>query len=188
MSDLPVGLEPDDFGTAPGPGRPNVRAFPSVWLFLDGVENPGNIGGILRTADAFGIRGVVVSGVIHNSRRRRLGRRIVNPAKGGHHWVEVLFMPDPAKARDWLADQKKLGARVLAMTPAGQSLSCSVRAAPGDHIVYVLGNEGSGVSQACLDLADEAVSIPMLGRTQSLNVSVAAAVTLYEGARCLFAS
>jgi 23S rRNA (guanosine2251-2'-O)-methyltransferase len=140
-------------------------------LVLDGVEDPRNLGACLRTADAAGIDAVVVP----KAHAARLTPAAVKVATGAAETVPVVRAPNLARMLDWL---KKAGVWVVgADSDAPQSLYSSKLAPP---VAVVLGGEGRGLRRLTRDTCDELVSIPMVGAVQSLNVSVATGIVLYE--------
>jgi TrmH family RNA methyltransferase len=147
-------------------------------LVLEGVEKPGNLGAILRTADAAGVAGVlVVDG----------GTDPANPAtiraSLGTIFSVPLAVATVSDAIDWLAASGR--PVVLAVPATGRAW----HAAPLARAAIVLGSEAHGISGAWQSAADhgrlvvEAVTLPMLGVADSLNVSATAAVLAYEAVR-----
>ena len=140
-------------------------------LVLDGVEDPRNLGACLRTADAAGIDAVVVP----KAHAAKLTAAAVKTSTGAAETVPVFRAPNLARTLAWL---KEAGVWVVgADAEAGQSLYAAKLAPP---VAMVLGGEGRGVRRLTRDLCDELVSIPMRGTVESLNVSVAAGVVLFE--------
>ena len=148
-------------------------------FILEGVEKPGNLGAILRSADATGCGGVIVCGA---------GTDAANPAVIRASLGTVFSLPlataTTAEAIEWCADRHR---RVIAATPAG---SCRWDDANlGSDAAILLGSEAHGISAAWHDaaaagsLALTAVALPMLGVADSLNVSATAAVLAYESLR-----
>jgi 23S rRNA (guanosine2251-2'-O)-methyltransferase len=139
-------------------------------LVLDHIEDPQNFGAILRSADAFGAALVIAP----TRRASPLGDAAQRTSAGAAAWVPTVFVQNLADA---LRRLKERGFWVYAADMEGESL-------PGFQLpelsCFVLGNEGSGVSRLLLDRADQSLSIPMSGHVDSLNVSVAAALFMYE--------
>ncbi|WP_419806564.1 TrmH family RNA methyltransferase [Terriglobus sp.] len=157
--------------------RPEVRFLPrtgQLLLLLDGVQDPGNVGTLLRSAEAFGAAAVLVSegtADVWNGKalRASAGAAFRMPVV---RWSEAL-----------LATLRRLGMRVLAAVP-DESGAVPVTEMPlTGGCVLAVGNEGRGVSANVLAAADGRVTLPMLGRTESLNAAVAGSVLLYEAAR-----
>jgi 23S rRNA (guanosine2251-2'-O)-methyltransferase len=140
-------------------------------LVLDGVEDPRNLGACLRTADAAGIDAVVVP----KDRSAKLTAVAIKTAAGAAETVPVFRAPNLARTLAWLKDAQVWV--VGAHGDATQSLYATRLAPP---IAIVLGGEGRGVRRLTRDLCDELVQIPMRGTVESLNVSVATGIVLFE--------
>lgn len=140
-------------------------------IYLDGVQNPHNLGSILRTAAHFGA-GAVVGGT---GQLPALSAAAARVAEGAAESVPVFDCIDP------LADLRRLRdagfVTVVAASSGGESL---FTAAFDRRVVIVLGNEAEGVSRRLLAAADRIVRIPGTGVVESLNVSVACGVVLAE--------
>ena len=140
-------------------------------LVLDGVEDPRNLGACLRTADAAGIDAVVVP----KDHSAPLTAVAIKAATGAAETVPVVRAPNLARMLTWL---KQAGVWVVgADSEAEQSLYAAKLAPP---VAMVLGGEGRGLRRLTRDTCDELVSIPMAGAVQSLNVSVATGIVLFE--------
>lgn len=140
-------------------------------LILDGVEDPRNLGACLRTADAAGIDAVVVP----RSRSAKLTPAALKAATGAAETVPLLQAPNLARVLAWL---NEAGVRLIgADAGAGRSVFDCVLAPP---VGLVLGGEGRGLRRLTREHCDELVTIPMAGTVASLNVSVAAAVLMFE--------
>jgi len=140
-------------------------------LVLDGVEDPRNLGACLRTADAAGVDAVVVP----KDHSAPLTAVAIKAATGAAETVPVVRAPNLARMLTWL---KQAGVWVVGADSAAEQPLYSAKLAP--PIAMVLGGEGRGLRRLTRDTCDELVSIPMAGAVQSLNVSVATAVVLFE--------
>ncbi len=140
-------------------------------LVLDGVEDPRNLGACLRSADAAGMDAVVVP----RSRTAKLTPAALKAATGAAETLPVLNAPNLARVLRWLKDA---GVRVVGADAATERSLYEARLA--SPIALVLGGEGRGLRRLTRELCDEIVAIPMAGRVASLNVSVAAAVVMFE--------
>ena len=139
-------------------------------IILDHIEDPQNFGAVLRSADAFGASLVVVP----MRRASPLGDAASRTSAGASAWVPVAFVQNLADAVKKL---KGAGFWVYAADMGGAPLtSLSLPA----RTCFILGNEGDGVSHLLSEKADGIASIPMRGHVDSLNVSVAAALFMYE--------
>nr|MBC8498415.1 RNA methyltransferase [Candidatus Bathyarchaeota archaeon] len=147
-------------------------------VVLDRVQDPMNLGSVLRTAEATGVNAIVVprrGGVGLTSTVRRA-------AMGGDVYVPVV-RERPFRVLKSLREE---GVRVVGVDPGGGVDYYDERLT--GSVAFVLGGEGGGLSQQMLDKCDVVVRIPMSGRLDSLNVGVAAAVVLYERVRQLSGS
>ena len=143
-------------------------------LYLDGVQNPHNLGAILRTAAHFGAAAVL--GALGDL--PPLSPAAVRVAEGAAEHVPVCDLANPQAD---LTRLKELGFRVVASS-SHRGRPVSPRSLEG-KVVLVLGSEGEGVSSVISALADEHVQIPGTGAVESLNVSVACGILLAEAWR-----
>jgi len=149
------------------------RGEPPFIIVLDGVTDPHNLGAVLRSADAGGVHGVIIP------KRRAVGLTgtVAKTSAGALSHVAVARVGNITRT---LEELKKEGLWIACATMEGESLFTADLAGP---IALVLGAEGEGVSRLVSENSDFAVSIPMLGKISSLNVSVAAGVLIYEVVR-----
>jgi RNA methyltransferase, TrmH family len=143
------------------PGRPSV--------FLEGVQDPSNVGAILRSAAAFGVGEMVLDRGCADA----WAPKVLRAAMGGHFRLRLRPVRDLAKELDGYP-----GTVVCTASSAGVPL----RAAElGGRLGWVFGAEGRGVSEAIARRAAIKITIPMAPGTESINVAAAAAICLYEG-------
>ena len=141
---------------------------------LDQVSDPRNLGAVARCADGAGATGIVVPA--HGS--ARVTPAVCRASAGAVEHVPIAVVTNLAR---WLNDVKGPGLWVYAAAAeGGQSLWQSVL---HDGVVLVFGAEGKGLRPLVRRACDGAIAIPLAGSVQSLNVSVAAALLLYEAAR-----
>jgi len=147
---------------------------PALIVVLDGIEDPHNFGAILRTVDAAGAHGVV-----RQSRHAApLGGATAKASAGAVAHVRVADVVNVARALEQL---KAVGVWTVGLAgDAPQAYDAIDYSLP---TALVLGAEGTGLRRLVRERCDWVVSIPMRGRVNSLNVSVAAGVTLFEAAR-----
>jgi len=139
-------------------------------LVLDGVTDPRNLGAVLRTADGAGASGIVIP----RDRAAGVTAAAVKASAGGSEHVRVARETNLKRA---IEKMKEAGLWVYAAEAAGTPYTRLDLAGP---VGLVFGSEGRGVRRLVREACDGTVSIPMLGNVGSLNVSVAAAVLLYE--------
>lgn len=147
----------------------------ALFLLLDGLQDPGNVGTLLRTAQAFGAAEVCCgTGTVDP-----FAPKVVRASMGGLFRVSVCAAESSAYIRQWRA-----------RFPDGQVVVASPQAETPCHAINLLGpsliligSEADGVSKDAAAFATVSVRIPMPGRAESLNAAVAGAVLLYEAAR-----
>jgi 23S rRNA (guanosine2251-2'-O)-methyltransferase len=143
-------------------------------LVLDGVQDPHNLGACLRTADACGALAVVVP----KDRAAQLNATARKVAVGAAETTPVVAVTNLARALKLL---KEAGLWVVGADADGPKLAQEVDLRGG--VVLVLGAEGAGLRQLTRQTCDFVVRLPSLGAVESLNVSVAAGMLLYEAVR-----
>lgn len=143
-------------------------------LVLDRIQDPGNAGTMIRTADAAGFGGIVsIKGTVD-----LYGPKTVRAAAGSLFRMPVLYLDTATEAIDTL---RSYGKRILVTTPYA-SKSC-FEVSMDQEIALVIGNEGAGVSEPFLLGADETIGIPMDSAVDSLNAAVAAGIFMFESLR-----
>ncbi len=142
-------------------------------VILDQVQDPGNLGTILRTVDSIGLKQIIVakgSGDIFNP-------KVVRSTMGAIYRVKVIEIDNMQKT---LAEIKKHKFKVVSTSLKTDKSIYDIKY---EKSAIVIGNEANGVSKDVIDLSDELVKIPMIGKTESLNASVATGIVLYEYVR-----
>lgn len=143
-------------------------------LVLDGVTDPHNLGAVLRSADAFGAHAVLAP----KDRSVGLNATVEKVACGAAETVPYLMVTNLARSLEQLKEHRIWA--VAADAEAGKTIA-QIDAKAG--IAWVLGAEGAGLRQLTRKTCDETARIPIGGSVESLNVSVSAAICLYETAR-----
>lgn len=141
-----------------------------VIIVLDGIQDPGNLGTILRTVDSANLKQIVISketADVFNS-------KVVRSTMGAIFRVNIVKSDDLIHD---LIDMKEHGFKVVVTSLDTED---SVYDINYMKKVIVIGNEANGVSKEVQEIADNKVKIPMLGKTESLNASVAAGIMIYE--------
>lgn len=146
------------------------RGEPPFVLVLDGIEDPYNLGAIIRTAECAGVHGVIIP----KRRSATLSAAVEKTSAGALEYMAIARVPNLTAAVEEL---KEKGLWVYAAEAGGQPLHSTSMTGP---VSVVMGGEGTGVSQLLRSKCDFTVSVPLCGRINSLNVSAAAAVVLYE--------
>ncbi len=146
---------------------------PALLLVLDGIEDPGNLGAILRSAEAAG-----VDGVIRQKRRAAPLGQVEKASAGAASHVRIVSVVNIARA---LAELQATGVWAVGLEADGDDLYRDVDLTL--PTAFVVGSEGRGLRRLVRERCDRVASIPMLGRVNSLNVAVAAGVALFEAVR-----
>ncbi|GAB6153029.1 23S rRNA (guanosine(2251)-2'-O)-methyltransferase RlmB [Desulfosporosinus burensis] len=139
-------------------------------LMLDEIEDPHNLGALLRTVDAVGAHGVIIP-------KRRSVTLTGTVAKTSAGAVEHVLVARVSNLVQTLKDLKKRGCWVSGAEAGGKAV---FEADLTGSRVIVIGSEGKGISRLLRESCDEIVSIPMKGKVSSLNASVAGSIMLYE--------
>jgi 23S rRNA (guanosine2251-2'-O)-methyltransferase len=143
-------------------------------VVLDGVTDPHNLGAVLRSADAFGAHAVIAP----KDKAVGLNATVEKVACGAAETVPYLMVTNLARSLDELKEHRIW---TVAMDADATKTLDKIDAKAG--IAWVLGAEGAGLRQLTRKTCDETVKIPISGSVESLNVSVSAAICLYESAR-----
>lgn len=139
-------------------------------VILDGVEDPHNLGSILRTADATGVHGIIIP-------KRRSASLTATVAKASTGAIEHVPVVRVTNLTQTIEQLKARGVWVFGTDMNGTDYRKWNTSGP---LAIVMGNEGKGVSRIVKESMDEMVTIPMVGHVQSLNASVASALMMYE--------
>jgi RNA methyltransferase, TrmH family len=157
---------------------PRVQLDPQrieACVMVEELQDPGNLGSILRSAAAAGMADVLLS---RNS-VHAWSPRVLRAAMGAHFLLRIH------EDVDFAAAVRQFKGRVIATSQQGKSL---FEADLKGSVALVFGNEGGGISRGLLSAAHEIVAIPMPGKAESLNVAAAAAIFLFERVRQLAVS
>jgi 23S rRNA (guanosine2251-2'-O)-methyltransferase len=149
-------------------------------LILDNIRSVENVGSIFRSAESFGVERVVLVGITP-APVDRFGRKRKDFAKVALGTEEIISYEVGKSISKVIEELKKDSYKIIALEqhPKAQKLG-SYEVGKLGKFVLIVGNEVEGVSQEALKLADEIVEIPMMGRKESLNVSVATGVALFR--------
>lgn len=145
--------------------EPVINAKATITLVLDAIQDPGNLGTIIRIADWFGVEQIVCS----NDCADMYNPKVVQSTMGSIARVKVLY----TDLAGWLAAQKNV--RTYAATLDGQDIATMKKINEG---IVIIGNESKGISEEMMKLANVKITIPKKGKAESLNAAVAAGVIL----------
>ncbi len=143
-------------------------------LVLDRIQDPGNMGTLIRTAVAAGYRAIIaMSGTVDI-----YSPKVLRATAGMIFEIPVIYVTGEDRLREIL---RKSGRRIAVTAVDGGVPYYEEDLSKG--IALIIGNEGRGVSDAMIEMADIKVTLPMRGRIESLNAAVAAAILMYEAVR-----
>lgn len=140
------------------------------YLILDEVQDPGNMGTIIRTADAFGVDGIFISGGsvdIYNS-------KVVRATMGSIYRTPIYKVDKFKKLKDIL---ESLDINIYSSSLKGKDNLDKINF---KNSMFIIGNESKGVSEEYQSLATELIKIPMVGEAESLNAAIASSIIMYE--------
>jgi tRNA G18 (ribose-2'-O)-methylase SpoU len=167
-----VEMPGDDLGRIPaGPGF--------LGLVLDRPASPGNLGSIIRSADAFGAHGIIVTGHAADV----YDPRTIRASTGSLFALPVVRCPSYREVAAWVTDQRARGCPIMLAGADERAVLDVFDADFTQPTLLLVGNEATGLSGAWRQLCDQAVRIPMTGAASSLNAANAATAVLYEISR-----
>lgn len=143
----------------------------ALLLVLDNVQDPHNLGACLRTADAAGVQGVIIT----KDNATGITPTVCKVASGAAETVPVYQVTNLSRTLRWLKDQG-----IWIIGAAGETKQTAYQADFTVPLALVVGAEGKGLRRLTREQCDLLVSLPMLGKVESLNLSVATGVLLYE--------
>ena len=146
----------------------------ALFLVLDNVQDPHNLGACLRTADATGVQGVIIA----KDNATGITPTVCKVASGAAETVPVYQVTNLARTLRWLK-----GEGLWIMGAAGETTETVYKTDFTVPMALVVGAEGKGLRRLTKEQCDVLVSVPMLGQVDSLNLSVATGVLLYEVVR-----
>ena len=144
-----------------------------IIVVLDAVQDPGNLGTILRTVDSVGLTQIIVSKETADA----YNPKVVRSTMGAIFRVKII---EAENIQETIKQMKKHHFKLMVTS---LQTDRSIYDIELNKRIIVIGNEANGVSKEIQDMADEKVKIPMLGKTESLNASVATGIILYEYVR-----
>ena len=151
----------------------NISYDEDVILVLDGIQDPGNLGTILRTLDSVNLKQIVLS----ENTADPYNPKVVRSTMGAIYRVNIV------RSKNIIETLKEMKKNKYQIATTSLDTDKSIYDVDFSKKVIVIGNEANGVSKEVQDLADVKMIIPMLGKTESLNAAVATGVILYEYVR-----
>ena len=150
-----------------------MRQIQEKPVLCDSVRDPGNLGTIIRTADSVGLNQILIS----KGTTDPYNSKVIRSTMGAIFRVKIVEWEDLKQTL------KRLQENNFKVMVTDLGTDKSIYDIKLQKNVIVIGNEANGVSKEIQDLADQRVKIPMLGKTESLNASVAASIMIYEYVR-----
>lgn len=147
----------------------NTEGQHDIWMALDQIQDPQNLGALFRLAGFFGVRGIVLT----KDRSASVNATVCDVATGGAEHVPFSVVANLAQAMD-----KARQERIWVLGTCERAADSVFSIKRDRHWMLVLGNEGSGLRRLTRERCDQLVSLPPIGRVPSLNVATAAAACL----------
>lgn len=144
---------------------------PATLLLLDGLEDPQNFGALIRTAEALGVKGVIIP----KDRAVGVTPAVLKASAGAAMHVPVVRVTNLANT---LEELKERGFWIIGADPAGKMSLYEIKV--DERVALVIGSEGKGIRPLVLKKCDYTVFIPMAGKVSSLNAAVAGGIFLFE--------
>lgn len=146
-----------------------LSKFSDLLIFLESISEPGNLGTIIRSAEAFGVGGII----LNKNSVDRFNPKVIRSSAGSIFRVPVI-----QSEYRYLKELKDQNFNIIGLDPHKGKLSFNIELRK--PILIVAGNESHGLSKNILDLIDHYVKIPMKGKIESLNISTCISIMLYE--------
>ena len=153
--------------------KDNISLTDDIILALDDIQDPGNLGTILRTADSVGLKQILIS----KGTADPYNPKVVRSTMGAIFRINIIECDNLKEILEYLHEKNY---KIMCTSLEAKE---TIYQTNYNKKVIVIGNEANGVSKDIQKMADEKVIIPMLGKTESLNASVATGVILYEYVR-----
>lgn len=167
-----VAMRPDELD--------RIEAGPDfLGVVFDRPSQPGNIGAIVRSADAFGAHGVITTGHAADA----YDPKAVRATTGSFFATPVVRAPSPAEVMQWVEERRAAGLPVVVVATDEEGDADVSAFDLTQPVLLLVGSEATGLTRAWRDAADVTLSIPMTGSASSLNAANAATVVLYEARR-----
>lgn len=142
-----------------------------IVLVAHNIRSLWNVGSFFRTADAFDVSKLYLTGYTATPPRREISKTAI----GAQDWIDWEYNKDPLEVIQNLREQ---GWKIVGLEIADNAIPASEYKSP-DKVCLVVGHEVTGIPEEILGLCDDVIMIPMLGKKESLNVSVATGIALH---------
>ena len=142
----------------------------NITLIAHNIRSLWNVGSLFRTSDCFGVEKLYLTGYTATPPRREISKTAI----GAEEWIPWEQADDP---KEVIEQKRKDGYRIVALELTDDAVEIA-KYEPPEKVCLIIGHEVTGVSDDLLKLADDVIKIPMFGKKESLNVSVATGITL----------
>ena len=153
-----------------------LKSQEKLILTFDRISDPGNLGTILRTADWFGIKSIVLS----KESVEVTNTKVIRSSMGSIFHLNIY---DEIDLPEFLDLMRELNFKIIGTTTRGKNI---IKFSLPEKSVLIFGNESQGIAQEILSECDEIISIPSLGKAESLNLAISTSIVLYEIKRLNF--
>lgn len=141
-------------------------------LMLDGIQDPGNLGTLIRSAHAFGFKNIICS----EETVSLYNPKVLRATQGNHFNMWINY----GKLKDIVNQFKADGYKIITTDVNQKNNKFKLKNYQKDNFILILGNEGSGIAQDLVEMGDENIFLPMENTVESLNVGVAGSIIMYE--------
>lgn len=150
------------------------NSFRNGYMLLDCIQDPGNVGTIIRTAEAASFKGIIIV----KGTADPYSQKVVRSAAGAIFKIPIIMLDNAQEALKYINDN---GIRAILCDASGsiKHTDCDLKG----NIAFIVGNEGNGLSDYFIKNVDESIAIEMEANSESLNVAIASAILMFEKRR-----
>ena len=150
-----------------------MTSKPKIYLILNNVRSMENVGSIFRTCDAAGVTKLILTGITPRPPRKEIDKTALGA-------VDTVEWESEDNLEFTISNLKKQGFKIVALEQDSRSIPYTEFESDNVSVALIVGSETEGVQKEILDLCDTIIEIPMHGEKNSLNVSVATGIALYQ--------
>lgn len=150
-----------------------MKKLPKIYLILDNIRSMENVGSIFRTCDAAGVSKLILTGITPRPPRKEIDKTALGA-------VDTVEWESEENLEFIIYNLKKQGFKIIALEQDSRSIPYTEFQSDDVSVALIVGSETEGVQEEILDLCDTIIEIPMHGEKNSLNVSVATGIALYQ--------
>jgi 23S rRNA (guanosine2251-2'-O)-methyltransferase len=150
-----------------------MKKLPKIYLILDNIRSMENVGSIFRTCDAAGVSKLILTGITPRPPRKEIDKTALGA-------VDTVDWESEDNLQSLISNLRNEGFKIVALEQDSRSIPYTEFLANDQPVALIVGSETEGVQKEVLDTCDQIVEIPMHGEKNSLNVSVATGIALYQ--------